>query len=258
MPDMPKPEIFESFDGERIAWRELGSASGRPLVLIHGYFSNAQINWLKYGHAERIAAKGYRVIMPDLRGHGDSAKPHDRAAYPPDALMRDGLALVAHLGLTDYDLGGYSLGGRTAVRMLVNSATPGRVALGGMGLPGILHTQGRGEYFRKVLTNLGSFQRGSSEWMTEAFLKTTGGDPVALLNILETFVDTSREELAQIAQPTVVICGEEDDDNGSPQDLADALRDARYVEIPGNHMSAVVKPELGQAIADFLGTAASA
>lgn len=244
------PEFFESFDGERIAWREIGS--GRALVLIHGYFSNAAVNWLKYGHAERIAAAGFRVIMPDLRGHGDSAKPHDPAAYPPDALMRDGLALVAHLGLTDYDLGGYSLGGRTTVRMLVAGAIPRRVALSGMGLPGIVDTRGRGSYFRHVLTNLGTFQRGSSEWMTEAFLKTTGGDPVALLNILDTFVDTSPAELARITQPTVVICGAEDDDNGSPQALAEALPEARYVEIPGNHMSAVVKPELGQAIVDFL------
>lgn len=248
------PEYFESFDSERLAWRELGpkDKGARPVVLIHGYFSNAEINWLKYGHAERIAAKGFRVIMPDLRGHGDSAKPHDAAAYPPDALMKDGLALVAHLGLTDYDLGGYSLGARTAVRMMVNGATPRRLALSGMGLTGIVSTGGRGGYFREVLSNLGTFQRGSSEWMTEAFLKTTGGDPMALLNVLETFVDTSAGELSRIEQPTVVICGQDDDDNGPADALATALPNGRYVAIPGNHMSAVVKPELGRAIADFL------
>lgn len=244
------PEYFESFDGERIAWRELGS--GRPVVLIHGYFSNAEVNWLKYGHAERIAAAGFRVIMPDLRGHGDSARPHEAAAYPPDALMRDGLALVAHLGLTDYDLGGYSLGARTAVRMLANGAAPRRVVLSGMGLTGIVRTEGRGGYFRHVLTNLGTFARGSPEWMTEAFLKTTGGDAVALLNVLDTFVDTPPEALARIDQPTAVICGVEDDDNGSAAALAEALPNGRYVAVPGNHMSAVVKPELGRAIADFL------
>lgn len=244
------PDYFESFDGERLAWRELGE--GRPVVLIHGYFSNAEVNWLKYGHAERIAAKGFRVIMPDLRGHGDSAKPHGPAAYPPDALMKDGLALVAHLGLTDYDLGGYSLGARTVVRMLANGAAPGKVVLSGMGLDGILHTAGRGDYFLRVLTNLGSFPRGSSEWMTEAFLKTTGGDPVALLNLLGTFVDTTAAELAAIGQPVAVICGEEDQDNGPADALARALPHGRYIAVPGNHMSAVVKPELGRAIADFL------
>lgn len=135
---IPQPEFFESFDGQRMAWRELGE--GRPVILIHGYFSNAEVNWLKYGHAEKVAAKGFRVIMPDLRGHGDSAKPHDPVAYPPDALMKDGMALVAHLGLTDYDLGGYSLGGRTTMRMLVNGATPKRVVMAGMGLTGVTRT----------------------------------------------------------------------------------------------------------------------
>lgn len=242
---------FASFDGTRIAWRELGE--GRPLVLIHGYFSNAEVNWIKYGHAARIAERGFRVIMPDLRGHGQSDTPHDPAAYPPDALMRDGFALVEHLGLTDYDLGGYSLGGRTTMRMLANGARPRRAVLSGMGLTGIVSTAGRGGYFRNVLTNLGSFERGSTEWLTEAFLKTTGGDPVALLHILDTFVDTPLEAIAAIDVPAVVITGVDDDDNGSGAALADALPQAVYREIPGNHMSAVTKPELGQAIADFLG-----
>jgi pimeloyl-ACP methyl ester carboxylesterase len=103
-----------------------------------------------------------------------------------------------------------------------------------------------------VLTHLGSFPRGSSEWMTEAFLKTTGGDPEALLLILETFKDTTREELAAIDLPVLVVTGEDDDDNGSGEALAEAIPDARFQSVPGNHMSAVVKPELGQAIAAFL------
>ena len=241
---------FTTRDGTRLAWRETGQ--GRPLVLIHGYFSNAFVNWIRYGHAATIAAAGFRVIMPDLRAHGDSDKPHDPAAYKPDVLADDGFDLVAHLGLTDYDLAGYSLGGRTAVRMLARGAKPRRAVLCGMGLDGILDTRGRGGYFRHVLTHLGSFPRGSSEWMTEAFLKTTGGDPEALLLILNTFADTNREALAAIGLPVLVVTGSEDDDNGSGAALADAIPDARFVEVPGNHMSAVTKPDLGRAIADFL------
>nr|WP_157073655.1 alpha/beta fold hydrolase [Sphingomonas soli] len=225
---------------------------GRPVVLIHGYFSTAAVNWIKYGHAEKLAERGFRVIMPDLRGHGLSDKPHDPAAYPPDVLMRDGMALVAHLGLTDYDLAGYSLGGRTVLRMLVNGATPRRAVLCGMGLQGLIDTQGRGGYFRRVLTNLGSFERGSSEWLTEAFLKTTKGDPVALLNVLETFVDTPREQIAAITVPTLVATGVDDDDNGSGEAVAELLPHGSFRSIPGNHMSAVTRPELGQAILDFL------
>jgi len=241
---------FKSFDGVELAWTEMGQ--GRPVVLIHGYFSTAEVNWIKYGHAAKLAARGFRVILPDLRGHGQSAKPHDPAAYPPDVLMRDGLALVEHLGLADYDLGGYSLGGRTTLRMLVNGATPRRTVLCGMGLQGLTHTQGRGAYFKRVLTNLGSFERGSSEWLTEAFLKTTRGDPEALLLILETFVDTAEAEIAAIRVPALVVAGAEDFDNGSAQEVADLIANGRFVEIPGNHMSAVTRPELGDAIVDFL------
>jgi pimeloyl-ACP methyl ester carboxylesterase len=136
--------------------------------------------------------------------------------------------------------------------MLVRGATPRRAILSGMGLDGILNTRGRGTFFRKVLTNLGSFPRGTSEWMTEAFLKTTGGDPQALLHILDTFVDTPRNELERVQTPALVVTGAEDEDNGSGAALAEALPNARFVEIPGNHMSAVTKPELGEAFVDFL------
>ena len=241
---------FESQDGQRLAYRETGE--GRPLVLIHGYFSNAWTNWIRYGHAALLAEAGFRVIMPDLRAHGDSAKPHDPAAYPPDILADDGFALLRHLGLDDYDLGGYSLGGRTTLRMLARGAQPRKAVLAGMGFQGIVDTAGRGSHFRDVLTNLGSFARGTPEWLTEAFLKTTGGDPEALLLILNSFVDTPVSELSKIMVETLVVNGAEDHDNGSGAALARALGHGRFTEIPGNHMNAVMKPELGRAIRDFL------
>ena len=221
-------------------------------MLIHGYFSNAWTNWIRYGHAALLADAGFRVIMPDLRAHGDSAKPHDPAAYPPDILADDGFALLRHLGLDDYDLGGYSLGGRTTLRMLARGAQPRKAVLAGMGFQGIVDTAGRGSHFRDVLTNLGSFARGTPEWLTEAFLKTTGGDPEALLLILNSFVDTPASELSKIMVETLIVNGAEDHDNGSGAALAQALGHGRFVEIPGNHMNAVMKPELGRAIRDFL------
>ncbi|WP_374943372.1 alpha/beta fold hydrolase [Sphingomonas sp.] len=241
---------FESFDGTQLAWHEMGE--GRAVVLLHGFFSDAKTNWIRYGHAAAIARRGFRVVMPDLRAHGESDKPHDPAAFPRDALTRDGHALVAHLGLTDYDLGGYSLGARTTSRMLATGATPRRVIFSGMGLEGLVDTGRRAGHFRYILTHLGQHPRGTPEWLAEAFLKTTGGDAQALLGILDTFADTPRMTLDTFAQPTLVVCGAEDFDNGSAVALAEALPDARYVEVPGGHMSSVVKPELGQAMADFL------
>jgi pimeloyl-ACP methyl ester carboxylesterase len=246
----PTTHRFTASDGVDLAWHELGE--GRAVLLLHGLFSSADMNWIRFGHAAEIASRGFRVIMPDLRAHGQSAAPHVEASYPPDVLARDGLELIAHLGLTNYDLGGYSLGARTSARMAIMGARPGRLVIAGMGLRGMLETGRRSAHFRKVLTGMGTHPRGSDEWMAEAFLKTTGGDPKALLPLLGSFVDSTDVELRTIAMPTLVLSGTEDQDNGPADDLASLLPDARFVEVPGNHMNAVTRPELGRAIADFL------
>jgi pimeloyl-ACP methyl ester carboxylesterase len=241
---------FAAPDGVRLNWAEMGE--GRAVILLHGLFSDAATNWLKFGHAAAIAARGFRVIMPDLRAHGLSDRPHEASAYPPDVLASDGLALIAHLGLADFDLGGYSLGARTAVRMVIDGAAPRRLVVSGMGLRGLLDTGDRAAHFRRILTGLGTFERGSPEWMAEAFLKTTGGDPKALLPLLGSFVDSREEDIRAIRIPTLVASGADDQDNGHAEELVRILADARFVEIPGNHMSAVTRPELGRAITDFL------
>ena len=252
MASSPIRYSFRAPDGNELAWHELGEKDSRPIVLLHGLFSDAQTNWIRFGHAGEIASRGFRVIMPDLRAHGTSARPHDAAAFPPDVLAEDGLALISHLGLTDYDLGGYSLGARTAVRMVARGARPRRLIVSGMGLQGLVDTGGRSEHFKHVLRGLGSHERGSPEWLAEAFLKTTGGDPAALLPLLDSFVDTTEAELLEIAMPTLVLSGADDHDNGSASALAALVPAARHVEVPGNHMSAVTRPELGRAIADFV------
>jgi pimeloyl-ACP methyl ester carboxylesterase len=222
------------------------------VLLLHGLFSNARTNWLRFGQAAELVRRGFRVIMPDLRGHGRSAAPHDAAAYPPDVLANDGLALIRHLELGDYDLGGYSLGARTAVRMAILGARPRRLIVAGMGLRGLLDVHRRADHFERILIGLGTHERGSPEWLAEAFLKTTGGDPKAMLPLLGSFVDSTEHELRSIDAETLVLSGSEDHDNGSAAAVAELLPNARYVEVPGNHMSAVTSPELGRAMAEFL------
>jgi pimeloyl-ACP methyl ester carboxylesterase len=246
-----KSNFFSAADGTNIAYHTLGE--GRPVILLHGYFSDAQTNWIKYGHARLLADSGYRVVMPDLRAHGQSDKPHDRAFYPPDILVDDQITLIAQLGLIDFDLGGYSLGGRTVARMLARGCTPRRAIISGMGLSGLTDPAKRSAHFKDVLDNLGTHERGSTAWMAEAFLKTTGGDPLALRGILDSFVHTSEAELRAIDLPVAVICGEDDDDNGSAAALAALLPQGQLMTVPGNHMSAVAKPELGQAMLAALG-----
>jgi pimeloyl-ACP methyl ester carboxylesterase len=253
VPDLPV-QRFRARDGVELAYREVGE--GRPLVLIHGFVSTGYVNWVKYGHAARLAEAGYRVVMPDLRGHGDSARPHDPDCYPPDVLTEDGFALLEHLGLTtDFDLGGYSLGGRTVMRMLVRGCRAARAVIAGMGLDNITSTGGSTEWFRRLLTNYGSFSHGDPEFMAQAFIKTVDGDPEALLRVIEASVDTSREEIAAVDLPTLVVMGDQDDDHGSGSDLAELLPQGTDRTVPGSHMGAVAQPELGEAIADWLGPA---
>jgi pimeloyl-ACP methyl ester carboxylesterase len=240
---------FRGRDGVQLAYRELGE--GRPLIMIHGYLSNAVI-MAGTGLAGRLAARGYRVILPDLRGHGDSARPHDPAAYPPDALADDGLALIEQLALTDYDLGGYSLGGRTVIRLLARGATPGRAIVGGQGLEAITRTVGRGGHFRHVLTHFGTFGPGSPEQAMEDRVTASGGDPVALVHVLDTFVDTPLGVLGRITVPTLVLTGADDGHNDTAEALASALANARYVMLPGNHGTAIATPQFESAITGFL------
>jgi len=222
------------------------------VILLHGLFSHAEMNWLRWKTAPVIAAAGFRVIMPDFRAHGLSAAPHDAAAYPADVLAQDIEALVAHLGLTDFDLGGYSLGARTTVRLLARGMRPRRAMLAGMGLKGIVGTQLRSDFFLDAIANRDSVEQGSPAWMAVQFMKTTGTDPDAVVHVLRTQVPTEAAALAAITMPVLVVCGADDRDNGSAPDLAAALPDGRYVEIPGNHMSSVTRPELGAAMRDFL------
>lgn len=252
----PEPRFFTAPDGVRLAWHEAGPSDGsapRTVVLLHGLFSSAWMNWIKFGHAAAIATRGFRVIMPDLRAHGDSDKPHNVEAYPPDVLARDAEALIGHLGLTDFDLGGYSLGARTAARMMIGGVRPRRAVVAGMGLQGLLDTGTRAAHFRHILDGLGSWPRNSPEWMVEAFLKTTHGDAEAMKALLGSFVDSTRQEIVTISGEALVLQGSEDEDNGSGEALAELLPCATYREVPGGHMSCVVKPNLGIAIAEFLG-----
>ena len=124
---------FSGRDGVRLAYRDTGA--GRPLILLHGIMGTGE-HWLDGGPGGTLADQGFRVILPDFRAHGQSAAPTDPSAYPPDVLADDGLALIEHLGLRtgEYDLGGYSLGGRIAVRLRARGAEPGRAVVAAQGL----------------------------------------------------------------------------------------------------------------------------
>ena len=246
-------EHFASFDGTRLAVHTLGE--GRPVVLLHGLFSSAQMNWIRFGHAERLAAAGFRAIMLDFRVHGESEAPGDPAAYPPGVLVRDAAALAEHFALEpgEFDLVGFSLGARTAVHAVADGILePRRLAACGMGVEGLAGWARRAGFFKRVIDEFETIRPGDPEYVTRTFLKSQGIDRAAARLLLDAMDDFDLAMLANITMPTAVLCGDADRDNGSAEDLAALLADARYIEVPGTHMSSVTKPELGIAIADFL------
>lgn len=240
---------FASFDGARIAYREMGS--GRTLLLLHGFISDAQQNWMDTGIARTLAEAGFRVIAPDLRGHGQSAAPEDAASYPPDALAMDQLALIRHLGLSDFDLVGYSLGARTAMRMLVKGAAPRRVVLGGMGASGITAVAARREFFRNAIEKGEAAANPLAGKFIRARMAERGLRAQALLHVLDQQVDTPPAVLSTIRTPMLIVSGRDDADNGSAEELAVLMPQAKAQRISGNHLSAV-GTELSAAITAFL------
>jgi pimeloyl-ACP methyl ester carboxylesterase len=242
--------VWTASDGVELAYHELGD--GRPVILLHGLFSDAVTNWIKFGTADRVAREGFRLIMPDLRAHGQSSKPHGVEFYPRGILARDLRELIEHLSLSEFDLGGFSLGARTTVEAVGEGMSPRRAILGGAGLEGLRNWKRRKTFFLEAIALFDKVQRGDPHWLSIQFMKSQHVDRVAAAELLESFEDAFMEWLEAFTMPTLVVCGSEDDDNGSAEELANILPHATFQEIPGTHMSSVVKPQLGDAIAKFL------
>ncbi len=244
---------FKTFDGLNLAWTETGSPNGRPTLVLHGFLASAQLNWIDPGLASAMAATGRRIILPDLRGHGQSEAPTSPAAYPKDALPQDQEVLLAQLGMTDFDLVGYSLGARTAVRMLARGhSRPTKVFLGGMGEAGITTVGTRKDYFEDGIKNGPNAKDARAGAYIQTILKQRGMSPEAALGVLSTQVSTSREVLTTIKTPVLVVNGDQDRDNGDPMALAAALGNATCQLVPGNHLSAVAEPAFRDALVAFL------
>ena len=248
----PTTHQFTASDGVELAWREVGQ--GRPVILLHGLFSDGQMNWIKFGHAERIASEGFRVIMPDLRAHGLSGKPHDPAKYPQAVLVRDLKELIAHLSLTDFDLGGFSLGARTTIEAVIGGVRPRRAILSGTGLDVLTNWERRRDFYTAAIDKFGAVSHGDPHWFAVQFMKTMKVDREAARLLLDTMRDREdkHEMVDAFTMPTLVVCGKDDDDNGSAVELAGILPNADYSEIPGTHMSSITHKELGEEIAGFL------
>ena len=244
-----RTDRFEAEDGITLAVHARGA--GRTVVMLHGFLASSDLNWIQPGIADRVVDAGFQVMALDLRGHGGSDAPTDRAHWPKDVLADDGFALMRHLGVADYDLVGYSLGARTAARMLVRGARPRRAVLGGMGASGIMQAGARAAMFEDSILHGDQAGDPAAGRRVRAMIEAGGLKPEAMLGVLTSFAATTEADLRSVRVPTLVVSGADDQDNGSAEDLAALLQHGDARRIPGNHLSAVGAP-LGRAIVDFL------
>jgi len=240
-------------DGVRLAYRELGQ--GRPLLLLPGFGMTSR-PMIDVGPGRALAERGHRVIATDPRGNGRSARDLDAAAYSPDVLVDDALALVDQFGLDDYDLAGYSLGARVALRMMVRGARPARAVLAGQDLNVVTRPYDPNSPHRRMMAALADNHpphpsrptaRETARWPAEADI-----DPQALVHVFDSLVPTTLEELSLVNPPTLIVLGDGDERRPGGPALAQALPHGRFAEIPGDHARAIAAPELVELTHAFL------
>ena len=233
----------------------LDEGAGDPMVLIHGFASSKNVNWVYPGWTSELTKAGFRVIALDNRGHGESAKPHDAKAYGIDVLAGDVLALMDHLDIARADLMGYSLGARIGAYIAVHH--PDRVRSLVSGGLGLVLVEG-GLPSENVALAL---EANSLDDVTDpqgrtfrAFADQTRSDRRALAACLRgTRLQMTREEAASIKAPMLIAVGTTDDVSGSASALAEIISHAEVLDIPNrDHMRAVGDKVYKTGVLDFL------
>jgi pimeloyl-ACP methyl ester carboxylesterase len=237
--------FFTSFDGTKIYY-EVGG-NGQPVLLVHGFIVNGQ-SWKRTELYKDLLAAGYKVIILDQRGNGFSDKPHDSTAYENDAEAKDIMALMKLLHIKKYSAVGYSRGSIIVSRLLVLDKKIKKAVMGGMGSEFTNPEWPRRIMFYRALS-------GENVPELDAMLqnvKRQGLDQQALAYLQRSQPSTSKEELAKVKQPVLIICGDKDSDNGSAKELADLFRHPVYKIVPGDHNNASRSKEFSTEVISFL------
>ncbi len=221
----------------------LDQGTGDPIVLVHGFASNKEVNWMQPGWVSTLTRDSRRVIALDDRGHGQSTKLYDPADYHTDLMAGDVAALIAHLDIGRADIMGYSMGARICSVVAARHAQHVRSAiLGGVGTNVIEGAGLRGDVAEAL-------EAPSIQDVTDPvgrafrmFAEQTKSDLRALAACLRGSRQAalSRAELQSIRVPVLVATGTKDDIVGSPHDLAALIPGGRALEIHNrDHMLAV-------------------
>jgi len=244
-----------SFHNGAVEIAYLDEGEGDPIVLVHGFASNKNVNWVYPTWVSDLRKDGRRVIALDNRGHGESEKLYDPAQYSIPAMASDTIALMDHLDISRADVMGYSLGGRIASWLGLNQPARLRSAiLAGIGI-GLVNGGGPGENVAVAL------EAPTLDDVTDpigrtfrAFADQTRSDRRALAACLRGSRGLMRrEEAAAITVPVLIAVGTVDEVAGSAAELGKIIPASEVLDIPNrDHMRAVGDKVYKAGVADFL------
>jgi len=244
-----------SFKNGAVEIAYLDEGEGEPIVLVHGFASTKNVNWVYPTWVSELRKSGRRVIALDNRGHGDSAKFYDAAQYSIPIMAGDVTALMDHLEIGSADIMGYSLGSRMIAWLGLKAPQRLRSAiLGGIGI-GLIDGGGPGENVAVAL------EAPSLEDVTDpmgrtfrAFADQTRSDRLALAACLRGSRDLmTKQEAAAISVPVLIAVGTADEIAGSAAALGKIIPGSEVLDIPNrDHMRAVGDKAYKAGVADFL------
>lgn len=250
------PEFVTAEDGVALAYERHGE--GPAIMLVHGFGSSRMQNWKSTGWYGGLTQAGFSLVAMDCRGHGDSGKPHEAAAYGHARMAEDVTVVMRACGLPQALILGYSMGGFIGLRLLATH--PGHVlklAIAGVGenyLKGsITSPQARAALADALTTPDKDSITDPRAKMFRAFADQPGKDRLALAACMRAMSPhLPIETLASLQRPILVVNGSDDETAGRPEPLAATFADGRAVTIPGrDHMSAVGDKHTRQAVIAF-------
>jgi len=237
---------FTSFDGIKIAFTDEGT--GPPVFLLHG-FINTRKNWDKSVLKKELIAQGYRIIAPDMRGNGDSDKPHNSEAYANNAEVKDIIALADYLGFKEYQIVGYSRGSIVLAALLTKDKRIKKAVIGGMGAAFTDPNWAIPTIFAKAFGGeapLDDMTRGAV-----AYAKSIKAD-LKVLSLLQYHQpSTSASELEKIKTKILILRGDKDDSNGSATELQKYLPNSRLQIVAGDHNNTYKSEVFSEAVIRF-------
>jgi len=233
----------------------LDEGAGDPIVLVHGFASTKEVNWVSPGWVSTLTRAGRRVIALDNRGHGQSSKLYDPALYHTTLLAGDVRALLDHLDIARADVMGYSMGARitsflaVTYPMRVRSAILGGLGIrlvDGVGLPTSIAEALEAPSLDDVIDPAGR--------MFRRFAEQTKSDLKALAACIRGTRQTlDPDQVGSINLPVLVAAGTKDDLAGSAHELAAMMPQGQALDIPDrDHMLAVGDKVYKQGVLDFL------